>query len=125
MIAYISGFAVSSGEESRLAVDMAVRISHTADLKTLNRCHTVVCGVISSICVFQKYTLSLPLASFDLLKYLKTLYFFPIIFSRKYSTFCKTAPVFEIFLPIRPTSPHKLTQIKADERVAVVVPLLG
>lgn len=84
MIAYISEFAVSSGEESRLAVDMAVRISHTADLKTLNRRHTAVCGVISSIRVFQKYTLSLPLASFDLLKYLKTLYFFPIIFSRKY-----------------------------------------
>lgn len=35
-IAYIAGFAVSSGEKSRLALDLAARTSHIIGLKTLN-----------------------------------------------------------------------------------------
>lgn len=32
----MAGFAVSSGEKSRLALDLAARMSHTIDLNSLN-----------------------------------------------------------------------------------------
>lgn len=84
-----------------------------------------MCGMISAIPVSPKHTFLLLLASFDLLKNFRPLYIFPIILLQDIQHFARLHPYLKFFFPSGAPPPHKLTQIKANERVGVVVPLLG
>lgn len=73
--------------------------------------------------MFQNYAFLLLFASSDIIKYLKPLYFFSRITLRNIQHFARLHPHLKTSYPSALVP--KFTQIEADRRVAVVVPLLG